>query len=871
MKISQFYKEKQCPKLLQMEQFVGGSERRLHLKNVLDMVVGLIGAGTSYSDIRHTVSESLMSMYAKIVFDFPWQREQLVEQDFILFDRLLKWFEKYEYTVVKAVNSVSVTFENYTFSDGTNELHTMVPLVMQDKDGRFYGMIIHTNKSKRSKKGKKIDTKASCDLYALVAKYALESSYPGIEICSIYLPIKSDCEQMGEEFVETDKEETNVHRLSYEDYYENGTFNGTRFYKSILDVINFPMKRIECKNCFVNITCNVPRLHPCYEVKDDGGKYVLPESFTDEQQLVVCHVEGPMRVCAGPGSGKTTTLVGRIKYLIDKGVSPEFILVVTFTSKAAAELKERCLSFLSENNLPCICTLHSFGFTILKSCENLFDRPLKLLSEDGKMRLIENMLATRSELRGFNYNMLKGKNGLYDTVSNRLAFYFNCLRNGNERGFWEKYPQLGDDFVRFALEYDACIKEQGYISFDDMITLCNQLFEEHPEVLNVYQNVYKYIMVDEFQDVNQEQVDMIYSLAAKHHNLVVVGDDDQSIYSWRGGSSSFMLDFHKAFPELDEVVLSINFRSTKAIVEAARELIQHNHSRIAKDLKSGCKSDFNTPPTVIYSTETNAIETLIKELVEGGYQYEDIAIMACDNKTLEVLHKELGIPTILAKCYLNQDAFFLLLRSVLNLQKDLNDDGAFYQFLRLYGHDYRERVDGLSLSESLFAKYGVTLDNPGDDSPYCEVLSFLRDYLKVLAGTENCYKFIETLRTVAGWHHSDSPSVIAENARLRGVKNYEDLLDYLNALAEYGTDARVAEERGDKVLLITSYDAKGKEYKVALVVNDFQRDNEEECRNLFYVAITRGKEGVFIFQSKGQGKYTDYLPDMNHIVKEVLV
>ena len=878
MKIRQFYKEKRCPKLLQMEQFVGGSERRLHLKNILDMVVGLIGAGTSYSDIRHTISESIENKYDQIKFEFPWKRELQKKQDSILFDRLLKWFEKYGYVVsekTKAFNAVSVSFPTYTFSDGTNELCGMVPLVMQDADGSFYGMIIHIGKSRRSKKGRKIETKSACDLYALVAKYALEPIYPGIEICSIYLSTKADSlEHMEEEFVESDTEESNVHRLTYADYYKNGRFETELFHERMLDVVKAPLsKRENCMNCRVSTACNIPRLHPCYEVVEKKTVYGLPGNFTKEQQVVVEHEEGPMRVCAGPGSGKTTTLVGRIKHLVcDKGISPEFILVVTFTTKAAEELKERCLSFLPENSLPNICTLHSLGFNMLKSCEHLFNKPLKLLSDECRMQLLENMLAVRTrQLRGFNYDVLKGKYGLYNILSGRLNFYFKCIKNNNEAGFFEKHPTLGEDFVSFAMEYDACIKEQGYISFDEQISLCNRLFQEHPEILNIYQNVYKYIMVDEFQDVDAGQVDMIYSLAQCHHNLVIVGDDDQSIYSWRGGSSSFMLDFHKVFPELKEVVLTTNFRSTKAIVDAAKELIQHNQKRIAKDIVSGSKSTLNVPPTVIYSVAPKAVSALVEELVAGGYDYGDIAILACHNDVLEEFHRELSVPSILAKCYLHQDAFFVLLRSVLILQNGFGDDSAFYQFLRLYGKDFQDRKHGLSLAESLFSAYNISLEHLGNEetNPYYEVLSLLRDYLKLLSETGDYRHFVKTLHTVSGWQQSDSPSVILENARLRGINSYESLLEYLNALAEFGTETRVVEKRGDKVLLITSFDAKGKEFKVALVINDFQRDNEEECRNLFYVAVTRAKEGIFIFQQKGKGNYIDYLPDMTHIVREV--
>lgn len=882
MKISQFYKEKKCPKLLRMEQFAGRNERRLHLKKVLDMVVGLIGANTSYSDIRHTVSASIAETYAKLSFDFPWQRELYVKQDYVLFDRLFKWFEKYEYSVVKPFNAVSVTFENHTFSDGTNELRSMVPLIMRDPDGKFYGMIIHTGKSTRSKgySVKKMSSSASCDLYASVAKYALESSYPNIEICSIYLSLGSDTtEEMAEEFVEADTMATNVHRLNYEDVYEDGIFQKDVFLKKMLVIVTDAGELEDCSTCRVADVCNIPKLHSCYEEKEKAGGYSLPGNFTEEQEAVVEHVEGAMRVCAGPGSGKTTTLVGRVRYLMEeKGISPEFILVVSFTAKAAEELRERCLTFLSESELPKICTLHSLGFDILKSCKNLFDRPLVLLSVEGKYRLIENMVTTRPQLQGFKYGMLKGAHGLYKTISDRMEFYKNCLKNENESGFFEKYPEVGEDFIQFIMEYDACLKEQGYISFDDMITMCNELFKEHPEILNVYQNVYKYIMVDEFQDVNADQANMVYTLAEKHHNLVIVGDDDQSIYSWRGGSSSFMLDFHKAFPETKDVVFTKNFRSSGAIVKAARELIEHKQRRIAKDIVSGSNKDVDTPPTVIYSTSTNVIESLIVELVNSGYGYRDIAVLSCNNKVLDRLHKELKVPTLLSKSYLHQDAFFMLLRCVLSLKKDLNDDNAFYQFLRLYGHDYAERASGLSLSESLFAKYGISLEELGriEDNPYYEVLSTLRDYLKILSKEKNCYSFIVTLQKVCGWQNSDSPAVIKEQAEYRGVNTFDSLLEYLNALSEFGSDSRVAEERGDKVLLITSYDAKGKEYKIALVVNDFYRDNMDECRNLFYVAITRAEEGVFIFQSKEipkskKDKFVDYLPDMCHVVKEITV
>lgn len=867
MKIYQFYKNGRCQKYAALEQVVSEENRHKKLRKVLKSACTLYAGGSNEESILLMVKNELDAYYENYDFSFEWQKEMFSIQDLTLFQRLFLWIATEKLTPVKALVSTSFAFtDGQKLTDGTNQLEGLVHLIMKGETGKYHALIIHTGQSERSMKGKSVWTNAACDLEALVAKHYLEPIYPEIEIDMIYLSSHKDMPgAYVEQFEESATAHTNIHRLVYADFYEDKHFEQEKFFQKMLQVIEAKPKT-DCKECKMDSLCNTPKMNSTEkEAVNQVSGYQMP-NFTKDQLKVVHHIHGPLRVCAGPGSGKTATLIGRIKHMVDAGIAPEFMLVVTFTNEAANELADRCRSFLSEDMLPKIATLNGFCYQILRENEALLSKSLKVLSTVEKMKLIQAITSVYPPLKGFKYGMEYGKNGVYKTISNRLDFYFKCA---SKEAFFQKYPDCGDDFIDFANQYQAVIEDGGYITFEEQISLCNELFATHPDILHVYQSLYRYIMVDEYQDVNKDQVDMLYSLA-KDKNLVVVGDDDQGIYGFRGASATYMIDFIKDFPEAKTVILRDNFRSTNALVDASSRLIANNQNRIVKQIRSGKQSEKNTLPIVVPTTDTSTIENIVSKLTAQGYQYSDIAILATKNAPLEQYHKTLSFPTVLAKSHLKNDCFFLLLYNALNLYKNLNDDRSFFQYLKLFGFEYYHREKGLSLAETLFAEYGIRFDsgNPHipEGCPMAEAICMLRTYLRIINISADISSILDVFMISCNWTKSNAMEVLLDEAKKQGIETIEDLHHYMEYLIKFEADIRVEVSRENKVMLITSHDSKGKEFKVVLLVNDYSGTGEE-VRRLFYVAMTRPKEQLYILQDKDAK--CDFLNEIPHTKWEV--
>ena len=290
---------------------------------------------------------------------------------------------------------------------------------------------------------------------------------------------------------------------------------------------------------------------------------------------------------------------------------------------------------------------------------------VSLLTKVTQMELIKALLSIRQPLKGIKYTQEFGRNGLYNTVCSKLEKY---LQSESPEAFFFKEKTLGTDFLQFAEDFRSIVKERGFISFDEQVTLCNELFNHYPDLLKIYQNVYKYVMVDEFQDINADQAAFIYSIA-EHKNLVVVGDDDQSIYEFRGASNRFMLNFATDFPGAKTIVLQDNFRSVQPLVNAAQALIKNNRQRIAKNIRSNRSGGMK--PTIISDTSSKAFSDLISKLHDEGIEYSDIAILSTKNAPLEDLKRQLSVPCVLAKSLLRHDPLFLLIYDCLCLYRNM--------------------------------------------------------------------------------------------------------------------------------------------------------------------------------------------------------
>ncbi|HXF10716.1 MAG TPA: UvrD-helicase domain-containing protein, partial [Desulfuromonadaceae bacterium] len=309
-------------------------------------------------------------------------------------------------------------------------------------------------------------------------------------------------------------------------------------------------------------------------------------SLNPQQRLAVETIRGPVLILAGAGTGKTRVITFRIAHMVGKGISPGNILGVTFTNKAAREMQERVskllpnLKFKTQNSKPperpTICTFHSLCVRILRQhIDKLgYKRNFVIYDETEQLAAVKKILSAISN---------KGEK----TDPGAVLAMLSKFKNGGERA-----AVFGDDNVRALAEhvakrYESALHACNAVDFDDLILLTLRLFREHPDALEACRAKYKYVMVDEYQDTNAAQFELVHSLTKEHRNFCVVGDDDQSIYGWRGAEVANLLDLEKHFPEVKVVKLEQNYRSTTTILNAANAVIKNNVRRRGKTLWSG--------------------------------------------------------------------------------------------------------------------------------------------------------------------------------------------------------------------------------------------------------------------------------------------
>ncbi len=340
------------------------------------------------------------------------------------------------------------------------------------------------------------------------------------------------------------------------------------------------------------------------------------DNLNDSQEAAVKQIDGSLLILAGAGSGKTKTITSRVAYLIANGIPPSSILTLTFTNKAAAEMRHRALSLI-ENEIsfsPLLCTFHKFGLLFLKFHMQKIDRSnaFVIIDTDDKKRIIKSfdidlpIALVTSEISRFKNNLI--------TPEEAIA--------GAELLNYKKIANI-------YKKYEAYITQNNLVDFDDLLALPYRILDENPELCKETSQKYQYIMVDEYQDTNDLQLKLLQKLTSSHRNLCVVGDDDQSIYGWRGANIKNILEFHKQFDDTKVIKLETNYRSTNNILKAANELIEHNRNRHGKKLV-GVKGEGKEVEVISSDNETIEASTIarrISRLIDEGVNPRDIAIL----------------------------------------------------------------------------------------------------------------------------------------------------------------------------------------------------------------------------------------------------
>ncbi len=339
-------------------------------------------------------------------------------------------------------------------------------------------------------------------------------------------------------------------------------------------------------------------------------------SLNESQSAAVKQIDGPLLILAGAGSGKTKTITSRLAYLLDVvGIAPNNTLTLTFTNKAAKEMQERAFSMINPSSYPpLLCTFHKFGLLFLKFNIHLLERQnnFVVIDTDDKKRIIKKI---NSELP-------------LPLIASEISRYKNSLippAQAYAQAELKNYKQI----AKIYEEYEAYLLENNLVDFDDLLALTYRLLDENPTLAERTSQQYQYIMIDEYQDTNELQFRLLKKLCISHNNLCVVGDDDQSIYGWRGAHVRNILEFHEDFENTTVVKLEHNYRSKASILKVANELIQHNRSRLGKKLiatREGGESVI-TLSSHDENEEARKISDKINKLLTQGITAKEIAIL----------------------------------------------------------------------------------------------------------------------------------------------------------------------------------------------------------------------------------------------------
>ena len=750
------------------------------------------------------------------------------------------------------------------------EIHGKVHAVYEEND-RYYA-VIFCRKSDYSLKAKKFCNKPENAPELIGAYLGLREKY-GDDIRIILAherPRKKNC---GAYF-----EEAQVLRISFKGVPKE------QLIERMVRVLTENPAACNCTTCNYSAMCsgmNLPKHKP---VEDIPVKKREPR-FTADQQKLVSFTDGACAVYAVPGAGKTTSLVYRLKTLLDAGVDPKNILFVTFTNKACEEIRQRVKNLLNtdfEEDLPDIFTYNGLGWQILRDNRGIVGDLKLLTSLDEKLLLIEcidELKKGRPELlEGFNFNLIEGRFGL---LSELLGSFRKLNSDDTNKEETIKLQENGrlESFLALKELLADKISEGSYITFDEQITRACRLFTEHPEVLQQYGKRWQYIMADEFQDSSTDNVELLYALAnAGKRNLVVVGDADQSIYEWRDASPEHLINFQEAYPEARMIQMSDNFRSVSNILGAANKLISKNLKRVKLEMVAHKESAFK--PYRVINTKIEDIMQILPVLLEKKYRYGDIAILSRNNQVLEKAKAVLeanNIESVSPTDYLIRDTFFVLFKDILDMYFDGFTDKtelSFYRYLLSCGiKPPAKQENGETLYKNLIVHHGITpvctndMDSAiayeslnldiADNELYC---AMRRLYLLFLYIEEYSSYPMEVLRRVQSMFDADPemPSI----AELEGVIDFQnitsvkDLREYLSVMVEFSDDRKIEHSPSpDKVNLMTAHGSKGKEFLAVIILQseDFggKNDSEEE-RRLLYVAMTRAEKALFVLESIGK-------------------
>jgi superfamily I DNA/RNA helicase len=621
-------------------------------------------------------------------------------------------------------------------------------------------------------------------------------------------------------------------------------------------------------------------------------------TLNPQQRLAAETIRGPVLILAGAGTGKTRVITFRIAHMVARGIAPQNILGVTFTNKAAREMRERVNKLLPKSkvdkeNRPTICTFHSLCVRILRQhIEKLgYKRNFVIYDESEQLSAVKKILANISA---------KGEK----TDPGAVLAMLSKFKNGGENS-----KIFGDENIRalaehIARRYESALHACNAVDFDDLILLTLRLFREHPDALEACRAKYRYVMVDEYQDTNAAQFQLVHALTSEHRNLCVVGDDDQSIYGWRGAEVANLLDMEKHFPEIKVVKLEQNYRSTTTILNAANAIIKNNVRRRVKQLWSQKGTGGKIQLQTYDNDEAEAREIVVQiEFLRLTRRapWRDCAILFRTNQQSRPLETELRkagvryhliggqsffdrreVKDFLAylKMFINPHDDISLLRIANVPARGLSD----VTMERLLGASHERKSSVFSAMKNPLVTTAFQANTRKSIEAFVEFVERTRAELQNGGNLQFwADKFLDEIGYFSELRRSEKDK---ENGDDR-VRNLKEILATLDGssppdapLSErlekfleditLDSDREDEEEKGDAVTLITMHSCKGLEFPHVYIVgledgllphtrSKLEGTMDEE-RRLFYVAVTRAMLTLTISHCGGRKKYGQLLP-----------
>jgi len=623
------------------------------------------------------------------------------------------------------------------------------------------------------------------------------------------------------------------------------------------------------------------------------SKYLT--GLNPQQAEAVCCTEGPLLILAGAGSGKTRVITRRLAYILANGLAePGQLLAVTFTNKAAEEMRERVAELIGKTRAAnvVLSTFHAFCLRVLRSHIDQigYRRNFTIASESDARLLLRRVTDDlRTHDAGYSPALFQAA---ISVQKNRMPEGETPKATPVRTATEEKYAA---SLVEVYERYQSALRAANSLDFDDLLLLTLRLWREHPKLLAAVRKQFRYVMVDEYQDTNRVQYELLRTLVAEHRNLCVVGDDDQSIYGWRGADTRNILDLERDFPEARVITLDQNYRSTSTILDAANHVIRNNQARREKKLWSEHESGRIIDWIVTRDEEAEA-EEAVKWLrhIRGksGAAFNDFALLYRSNiqsKPLEIAFRRAGIPYVV---FGGQDFFERAevkdIISYLKVIANPNDEAAFLRVINMPRRGIGDttlhtvhdlcRNEHLSLGKGLAETLTRGLAPAGAEKGIREFLGIVQKFRQRARehGSSLQKLALDLILAIDYRGELDRTCKHAEQA----INRWQNVELVLNAIGDYekassqpsllnfldeshlNTDQDRAsrdERRHSSVSLMTIHSAKGLEFPFVFIMgvedgllpheNSLKENALEEERRLFYVALTRAKRHITLFES----------------------